>query len=259
MRGALIKITAALEEAVRDLAGGYDPAQLYNLRVCIRRMRSLLKGRSGRRARRFRRIWGGFAAQTNPARDWDVFLLAAADLLTPAELREFERLNRGAVRSARQNAVHLVRSAQWRRLLAEWKEYLERGRGTGNKAVGGRPDLHTARDRAARARAVALSEDTDRTWHKLRIAIKELRYRTEAALSSKVEDDQLERTVDACKELQSALGHWHDTVVQLELLDTLPQSEVHRRLCERIEERRTDCLSLARQVCTGDKARLIFG
>jgi hypothetical protein len=43
------------------------------------------------------------------------------------------------------------------------------------------------------------------------------------------------------------------------LLDTLPQSEVHRRLCERIEERRTDCLSLARQVCTGDKARLIFG
>jgi len=259
MRGALIKITAALEEAARDLAGGYDPARLHNLRVCIRRMRSLLKSRSGRRARRFRRIWGGFAAQTNPARDWDVFLLAAADLLTPAELREFECLNREAVRSARQNAVHLVCSAQWRRLLPEWKEYLEQGRSARSTGVGRQPDLRTARDRAARARAVALAEETDRTWHKLRIAIKELRYRTEAALSSKAGDDQLERTVEACKELQSALGHWHDTVVQLELLDTLPQAEVHRRLCERIEERRTDCLSLARTLCTGDKAGLIFG
>ena len=72
----------------------------------------------------------------------------------------------------------------------------------------------------------ALEEDTDRRWHKFRIAVKEVRYVAEA--NPQLPESAL--VVAACRSLQTLLGDWHDTVVQLDLLDGLAEHPVHAEL-----------------------------
>jgi CHAD domain-containing protein len=50
----------------------------------------------------------------------------------------------------------------------------------------------------------------------------------------------------ACKPLQTLLGEWHDTVVQLNLLDELPPAAVHTELAALIFERQAALLSRIR-------------
>ena len=49
--------------------------------------------------------------------------------------------------------------------------------------------------------------------------------------------------IATCKALQATLGEWHDTVIQLQLLDELQPDPVHARLQSLIRKRKT--LSLA--------------
>ena len=90
MQQRLTELTAAVEQAATSLRGGYQAEELYALRVGMRRIRSLLKPLDSTRSRQFRKAWGGFAAVTNRARDWDVFLLAAREMLPSAGFAPFK-------------------------------------------------------------------------------------------------------------------------------------------------------------------------
>ena len=61
--------------------------------------------------------------------------------------------------------------------------------------------------------AYAQKHDEPRAWHKLRIAIKDLRY----SLNSLSQTD-VDEPIELCKRLQDLLGTWHDSIIHHQLL-----------------------------------------
>jgi CHAD domain-containing protein len=242
----LQEVTGAIERAESALRQGYRAEQLYSLRVAMRRVRSMLKPVGSHRARRFRKIWGGFAAVTNRARDWDVFLLTAGELLTKAQLARFERNHAQEVRSCREAVVELVESGHWRRHLGDWKNYLNRF-GAG---AGGWVSLDLALGKARTALQTALRLGDDHSWHRFRITVKEVRYQAESMAGSDGTDRSAQQVIEDCKVLQSLLGSWHDSVVQLQMLEEWDETPEHLCLRQLIEERRTQPLEEIRQTVT---------
>ena len=249
MHQRLQEVTGAIEQAERALRRGYEAEQLYSLRVGMRRVRSMLKPIGSHRARRFRKIWGGFAAVTNRARDWDVFLLTAAELLTGAQLSRFERHHAEDVRSCHEAVVEMVGSGHWRRHLEDWKDYLNRP-GSITGGVGGWVSLDLALGKARAALRTALGLGDDRSWHRLRISVKEVRYQAESMAGSDESDRAAQQVIEDCKVLQSLLGSWHDSVVQLQMLEEWEETPEHLRLKELIGEHRTQRLAEIRQTVT---------
>lgn len=245
----LQEVTGAIERAESALRQAYEAEQLYSLRVAMRRVRSMLKPVGSHRARRFRKIWGGFAAVTNRARDWDVFLLTAGELLTKAQLARFERNHAKEVRRCHEDVVEMVGSGHWRRHLEDWKDYLNRpGRGTGS--VGGWVSLDLTLGRARSALQTALGLGDDHSWHRFRITVKEVRYQAESMAGSDGTDRSAQQVIEDCKVLQSLLGNWHDSVVQLQMLEEWDETPEHLCLRQLIEERRTQPLEEIRQTVT---------
>ncbi|MGK2927516.1 MAG: CHAD domain-containing protein [Lysobacterales bacterium] len=245
----LRRLTREIQQAARDLRHGYDSARLYELRVAIRRVRSMLKHRSSKRARRLRRTWGGFAAATNWARDWDVFLATSEQLLGPADLEEFRHLIGTSLQSSHDAVTRMLASSRWRAHQKEWKRFLQRARKHDGKHYGAAAAptaaLEAAVARGRVALAMALEVDDDDAWHKFRIAVKEVRYTAEREpqpagerIAGEPIAGDTAAVVDSCKALQSLLGGWHDCVVQLQLLERLGHSALAEELRATIAERR---------------------
>lgn len=243
MHTDLRRLTRQIRQAASDLRRGYEPARLYELRVAIRRIRSMLMHRGSKRGRRFRRTWGSFATATNLARDWDVFLLTAEALLDPARLEEFRHAAEAPLQSSHNAVIRMLDSARWRAHLKEWQRFLQRTRKHGEKQGGKKPGpaqtdaLGAALARARASLAAALQQDDDTAWHKFRIAVKEVRYTAER------EPLAAATVIESCKALQSLLGGWHDCVIQLQLLDELGPSTLTEELRAIIAERRRQRLA----------------
>lgn len=245
MEAPLEQLTERVERSAEGLRNRYGSKRLHVLRVGIRRIRTFLKHSGGHRARRLRRTWGAFAAVTGDARDWDVFHRTARALLDADDFRTFQRLNRKRLQESHRAVKTLVASAHWTRHLREWRAYLE---GAANRAAppGRQPrSLEAALARAGAALARAIEVDNDRAWHKFRITVKETRYIAEAAPGPSA---QLRAVIATCKALQATLGAWHDTVVQLQLLDELPADPMHARLRRLIRHQKRQSLSQTRAI-----------
>lgn len=256
MHKDLRRLTREIRQAARDLRHGYEPARLYEFRVAIRRVRSMLKHRGSKRARRLRRTWGGFAAVTNRARDWDVFVAAAEQLLGPAALEEFKRAVAAPLQSSHDAVNGMLESARWRAHQKEWKRFLKRASKHEGKHDGKQHGpvatqaaaLEAAQARAREALATALQQDDDTAWHKFRIAVKEVRYTAEREPQPAGATGAI---VDSCKALQSLLGGWHDCVVQLQLLEQLGHSTLAEGLRATLAERRHQRLTEIRATVAG--------
>ena len=243
MQAPLEKLTERVAHAAAGLRHGYGARRVHTLRVGIRRIRTFLKQSGNARARRMRKAWGGFAAATNDARDWDVFHRTARALLAPDEYRTFRRLNRQRLQTSHQAVKALVSSAQWDRHLRQWRRYLEWSAGRQSASMRRRPPLETVLARAGTVLSLALQADDDRAWHTFRIAVKETRYIAEASTPRSA---SVRQVIATCKALQATLGEWHDTVIQLELLGELEPHPVHTRLESLIRERKHQSLSQTR-------------
>ncbi len=180
-------------------------------------MRSFLKSRSGRKARHLRHELGKLADATNAARDWDTLMQRAESALEGERLRLLEDdLHKGAA-AAHRPALDMLDSDRWPDVMRQWEAYIHRhppsDRATNSKGK----ELRRAGDRVVHAWQRANLAGSSRNWHKLRIAVKDLRYRLEAdpGTAKSVERAKL---LERCKQLQDLLGDWHDTVVHLQLL-----------------------------------------
>jgi len=255
MRKAFHEQTRIVEQAAERLRAGYDVEQLHDLRVAIRRIRSLLQRHGKHRARRWRRIWGSFARVTSRARDWDVFLETAAALLPPEQEADLRAACGERLQTAHESVRAMLRSALWNQHLADWLAYASGRRGPRARAAGriahapapGR-SLRPALARASQALSAALALPDDSGWHPFRIAVKELRYQADLLPTSAGGEPDPQTVIATCKDLQAELGGWHDCVVQLELLDELrPATETHaillRTLRDRIEALRQERLA----------------
>ena len=78
--------------------------------------------------------------------------------------------------------------------------------------------------------------------------MKEVRYTAEA----NPDLPGSEQIVQECKAVQTLLGDWHDTVVQLDLLEELSPAPVHLELKSIIGVRKADFLSQIRATLSAD-------
>ncbi len=219
----------ANEDGVRrDL----DPEFLHDLRVAVRRTRSLLKvaaplfgdGRLVPFAEEFR--W--LAGATSPLRDLDVHL-AEFDQLAEAvpeawrhhlePLREELAAERDEVKS---ELVAVLTGTRYRRLRRDWRSWLEsdpsppqeRDQSAATLAAA---SLHRAHRRVLRHGRAIDDGSPDAALHDLRKRAKELRYQVEA-FSGLGEPEAVARAVSDLKGLQDVLGAFQDRCVQQEAL-----------------------------------------
>jgi len=219
MRQLFEKITAEVTFVSDRLTGHYRPKDLHRLRIGIRRIRGLLKQVGNRNARHFRKTWGGFAAVTNQARDWDVFLKSARAMLSDAEFQEFRSLLMPRLLSSHEAVIEVLQSAQWQRHLVEWGQFLTQS--DDRVTDDGKPwwSYEKALAKARSTCQLALAVGDDKAWHKFRIAVKNLRYLADASIGDPACDlHHLGEVIATCKILQTRLGKWHDTVVQLQMI-----------------------------------------
>ena len=243
MQPRLTEVSATVEQAATALRHGYAAEHLYALRVGMRRIRSMLKPLGSTPARRFRKTWGGFAAVTNRARDWDVFLLAAADMLPAEPCARFKQRHRDDVRASHEAVLELLESAHWRRHLRDWGQFLEHCSAQADQPAAGPTPIDRALARARAALATAQATGDSRAWHKLRIAVKEVRYQSEALAAEAEPGTPQAELIELCKPLQALLGSWHDCVVQLQILDDMESTPEHEALRAAIGQMRSERLA----------------
>ena len=82
--------------------------------------------------------------------------------------------------------------------------------------------------------------------------MKEVRYLADSEAQRRGTDASLEVLIENCKALQALLGAWHDSVVQLQLLEDLPESPERKALRRAIARRRTSQLAAIRRAVAGD-------
>jgi CHAD domain-containing protein len=250
MRQLFVKISGKVTSVSDRLTSNYRPKDLHRLRIGIRRIRSLLKQVGNHNARHFRKTWGGFAAVTNQARDWDVFLKSARAMLSDTELEEFRSMFKPQVLASHEAVIEVLQSAQWQRHLAEWTQFLQQ---IDDRVTDGDKPQWSVERALAKAREtcqLALTVGDDRAWHKFRIAVKNLRYIADASIHDPACDQQqLGDVIAACKILQTRLGRWHDTVVQLQMIrEQVPDDEEQAtamkcRLADALEQKKHLLLS----------------
>jgi triphosphatase len=240
------------------MLAGADPEFLHQGRVALRRLRSSFRIFSplarGRRAKRLHSDLERLLDALGPARDWDVFLaftLAPAVAEFPAH-RGLAGLARACERKrhlARDAARHAVGSRRARTLVREVREFLA-------EVPAGPPvrDFACKRlarcDKRMRKRALHLAKLDAEGLHRLRLAVKRLRYATHffAPLFAR---RRVEALRDALGEAQDALGSCNDCAVAVRLLHELRgkgKAELVRRTAKKLAGHRLELRSAWKDV-----------
>jgi CHAD domain-containing protein len=222
--GVLLDAIVAEEDGVRRQL---DPEHLHDLRVGVRRTRALLAELRKvlpadlRRSLRDEFAWLG--KLTGPARDLDVHLEQLSEL--PAERsRSLEPLLeslRADRRAEQQRLLSGMDSDRYRRLVDEWRAFIERGAPDEllpeNAA---RPIELPAERRIRRAHRAVLEQGAKvgrrgsaKKMHRLRIRCKKLRYLLEF-FRELYDDDDMRPLIRSLKRLQDCLGEFNDLQVQ---------------------------------------------
>ncbi|MBJ7458600.1 MAG: CHAD domain-containing protein [Thermoleophilaceae bacterium] len=226
----LLNQLAIIRANVDGAVAGEDPEPLHDLRVAVRRTRSLLKGMPGVFApgehARFKTAFKELQGITGPVRDLDVLLedLESFSEERPELTRETEALRAELVRKRRAARTSLSRRLKSRRfadLLDDWQAMLESlaAADETDRPDAARPigKLAAARIAADRKRfeelsREALGEADPAVVHHTRKRGKALRYNLEffGDLGDKKRARRLGRRLE---KIQDELGEYQDTVV----------------------------------------------
>jgi CHAD domain-containing protein len=219
----LQQATARLRTLRSSLLANYNDEDLHQLRVTLRRMRSVLRGVPGGKAQKLRRRLGALAATTNDARDWDTLYTSAMDQLRTEQFNKLEPLLHERRESARAQVYRMFHAKQWLTALCRWDGLAGKTDLDADSLSMAQGELAARLRRANKTADKAMAKDDEKRWHKLRIAIKELRYALDTG-SDEAPASAHPELLQECKTLQKLLGDWHDTVVHRQLLDTLAGS-----------------------------------
>lgn len=216
-------LRAALEQVdanTRGAAAGRDPEYLHQLRVGVRRLRSVMRAfrrlLRRRQADALERSWRAILQTLGNARDWDVFRqsLPAGALQQEASRRraEAQGLARALVRSAR------FRNAQARTLAwaqgRRWRRHADPAQRLSRFARRALQRLHESLHRAAGS--TDWQQDAARR-HKLRIRLKRMRYGCDF-FAAAFPHRHARAFLEQLHALQDILGELNDIDVQRQLL-----------------------------------------
>jgi CHAD domain-containing protein len=248
---AATHLRAQLDAGVRELLdrepgtrSGTDPEDLHQMRVALRRMRSVLKMSGtllGPTAESVRAELGWLGQSLGEVRDYDVLIgrlravvaeFESSDQLAGTELvakfvteraRAKRRLNK-ALSSARY-ATMLQRIGQ---LARQPDQEPELAPSSGSGADPAEPHdlvagLRQPYRKLSKAVAALPEDPPDDELHALRIHGKRLRYAAELARRSvkKKRSAQITKLIEATKELQTVLGNHQDAVVAADRMRTI--------------------------------------
>jgi CHAD domain-containing protein len=240
-RKVLANLAATIEENRPGTVDDIDPEFLHELRVGVRRTRSVLSQARGilpEDVRALRRIdFGWLGTVTGPARDLDVYVLEWEDYIDPLGASARAELE-GVLAEirVRRTAAHAalakdLSSDRYRDLITTWTRWLA---ADGHRVEGG--DLKVGEvvadriDRAQRRllkRGRAITADTPaQALHDLRKDAKRLRYLLEC-FGSLLDGSARRAFVQRLKSLQDNLGEFQDTEVHMIQLRDLAH-ELHR-------------------------------
>ncbi|WP_252273031.1 CHAD domain-containing protein [Pseudomonas subflava] len=199
---ALIGLQMTLQHARLRLEADTDAEALHDLRVALRRLRSLLAPL--RKAIDLGPLYDAarnLAKLTGPARDLEVL---AAEL----ERQGFAELARERRAQLRDRHAAVLESVELERLLVlldAWSEFLREAQREGQLRHFEKIVARRLHKQMARLRDALATEGFDR--HRLRLLIKRVRYACEAYPQLCSLDKRGRETL---KHTQSALGDWHD-------------------------------------------------
>lgn len=234
----LERLRAAVLSTVDGAVRGADPEPLHDLRVAVRRARSVLSQVRGvvpkARVRPLKRDLRWLASVTGPCRDLDVLL---DDLAVAGEGRsQFLAAGFGELREAadgqrrRTHAVLVLalEDARFSALLELWEALARTAReGGGSGPRAGAPVEETAGRCILRAHRRLVEHGLapgggppDEQLHRVRIDAKKLRYLLDL-FGSLYPRQELRALLHDLKGLQDILGRHHDTVVQESWLEDL--------------------------------------
>ena len=212
---------------VAGTIGDVDTEFLHDLRIAVRRTRSVLKLAGsvlpGRVVVGYRPEFKWLGDLTTPTRDLDVYLLGyesmASTLIagTEQELRPFHDYLARQRATAQRALARGLRSARYTSLAARWRAELEQvARAAAGKPAAGK----FAAGRIARAHRRVLHDGAaigpaspPAALHDLRKRCKELRYLLEVFASLHGQAEQW-RAINELKALQDCLGEFQDADVQ---------------------------------------------
>ncbi|HET9443903.1 MAG TPA: CHAD domain-containing protein, partial [Acidimicrobiales bacterium] len=265
-RRVFANLAATMEANRQGTVDDIDPEFLHDLRVAVRRTRSVLA--QGRRVLpvavrdRYREEFGWLGGATGPARDLDVYVIEWEGYVAPLGRDGAAAL--GPVLDhvvARRRAEHdalnrALDSPRHHTLVASWDAWLRAGEVEGAGPEAGRPIGRVAADRVARAQAQVLARGRSidagtpaEVLHELRKDAKKLRYLLEC-FGGLYDPRPLKAFVQRLKALQDNLGEHQDAEVHAAQLRDMA-TELHGRagvgpdtifamgrLTEHLEERR---------------------
>jgi CHAD domain-containing protein len=217
----------------------YDDEALHQLRVAIRRLRSRLRHVDSSEARALCHDLGELAHVTNAARDWDTLLRRARDSLKPKAFRRLQPWLQDNRLASHLPVLEMLRSSEWSDTIQKLDAWIERDTSRSDGQAGEK--IACAKHDVRRAWEKLEAEDDRKQWHKLRIAIKELRYALDSVPQA-AEEPPDAKALQHCKRLQQMLGAWHDTVVHLQMVRELADS-----LDPDVESRRHEILQAWRK------------
>ena len=241
-----------LQANERGVLEGADAEYLHQMRVALRRLRSALRVfaplAAGEAAAALGAELKWLTGKRGPARDWDVFALETlpglvAEFPDHAGLQELAAGAAARRRAANRAARAALASSRYQALLLGFGEWLAGSaapdaRRTARETRKDGPALHPGRRYAAevlardhervRKRGRHLEQQSAGQLHRLRIAIKKLRYAGDF-FSALYDRKSVKPYLVRLAELQQVLGVINDVATTQQLLATLPQSGVLQR------------------------------
>ena len=211
--------------------GDVDTEFLHDVRVAVRRTRSLLKlGRPALPAH-VREVWEPqfkwLGDLTTPVRDLDVYQLGLPEMAgwllaaSAADLEPFQAYLAGRRAAERRTLLRALRGARLRRLLDDWAMELSALADSARSADGAawsagalaRANVARAHRRVVRGGTAISDSSPPEALHLLRKRCKELRYALEM-FAPVLEGAQVAKAIKDLKMLQDVLGRFQDSEVQ---------------------------------------------
>ncbi len=245
----------------RALLHRYDEEALHQLRVALRRVRSRLRHIDSAEAQNLRHDLGQLADATSAARDWDTLAGRARASLKPRKYRCIQLYLEHGRTASHEPVLDMLRSQQWTQAMGRLETCIDAA--SDNQSGTG---MARAKQEVHRAWCEVQSQEDNKHWHKLRLAIKELRYTLDSVPRNALEPS-VAKTLKHGKKLQEMLGTWHDTVVHLRMVRAYADSldaEVDEKLldvlkvwCKRMKREAGEALDEARSYLEGKGSDLL--
>ena len=237
VRRVLANLMRAVDANWQGTVDDLDPEFLHDLRVAVRRTRSVLA--QGRRVlpadvrTTYREAFGWLGAVTGPSRDLDVYGIEWDRYVAPlgaevgAHLEPVRRHIEALREAAHLELSDILRSDRYREVTDEWRAWLAAAPSERAGADGDRPIAKVAADRIGSAQAQVLergrsigTETPAEVLHELRKDAKKLRYLLEC-FGGLYAPAPRKAFVQRLKALQDNLGEHQDAEVHVAQLDDI--------------------------------------